>query len=191
LEELKGDQMKKVYTYVTEDNFINRQNYMYSQFGGADFLETYYESRQCFLGREYKEFKGHLTRKDLLFIKCRMEETCEFDEIKTLLNDYIKSFEVRKRVYSEYNEYWKPEKNASYKEIDLYMELAQCCIYAYRMTKCAKYLSCLLKIDDTLLSVANMMTEREMGRLAHIVSQEIREVSILAKDLEVEDVSWL
>lgn len=34
-----------MYKYITENNLENKQNYMYSEYGGAEFLVSYLESR--------------------------------------------------------------------------------------------------------------------------------------------------
>ncbi len=34
------------YKYITEDNLENKQTYMYSEYGGEDFLKAYVKSRE-------------------------------------------------------------------------------------------------------------------------------------------------
>lgn len=34
------------YKYITENNLENKQNYMYSEYGGQDFVDAYIESRK-------------------------------------------------------------------------------------------------------------------------------------------------
>ena len=157
------------YKYITENNLNNKQDYMYSEFGGKDFLTCFADSRKDFFGRvESLEIKGHHTRTELYCLRenLKHEKFCDCQEI---LDAYVKRFEVTKRIYSEYKEDWKAAKDASYEQLDLYLLLSECCIQAYQETTCLKYLSCALKINDTLLSVEGLLSVFECKWLENIL----------------------
>ena len=141
------------YKYITEDNLEQKQTYMYSEFGGTEFLQAYKKSRDDAILFCDEERIGmvHCTRDDLNEIKDSLK-TGNYLEKRELLDLYVKRFEVSKRLYNEYNEKWRKTENASFIELDLYLLLAECCELIYEHDRCTKYLSCLLKIDDTLIS---------------------------------------
>ena len=88
------------------------------------------------------------------------------------LKAYVKSFEVRKRLYTEYLD-WKPAEGALFEEYDTYLIFSDCLLEAYRRTGGLKYYSCLLKVDDVLLSIQFLLTCRERERLLGIISEEL------------------
>ena len=177
--------MEELYSYITDNNFTNKQDYMYSSFGGEDFLACYRRSREKYLGRSQTGVsnEGHNTRYELEWIKSNLIRD-SYNIIKDAINSYVKRFEVSKRLYTEYCDDWKVAENASYECLDLYILLAECCLGAYRVTKCTKYFSCLLKIDDTLLSVSSRMTPKESNKFRMILKSELGEFEALKEGEE-------
>ena len=176
------------YKYITENNLENKQTYMYSEFGGAEFLKAYKNSRLGYLERvmhdEVDSKVFHCTRSDLLRIKDNIKDE-KSNQINELLNNYVKRFEVCKRLYTVYDYNWKIAENAPYNQYDLYILLADCCIRAYENTKCTKYFSCLLKISDTLLSIEDKLTEIEKRALGDVIEKEIMEFDKLSNQIGV------
>ena len=43
------------YKYITDNNLVNKQDYMYSEFGGVDFLKAFTGSRDEFI-EESKQY---------------------------------------------------------------------------------------------------------------------------------------
>ncbi len=174
------------YKYITDDNLINKQNYMYSDFGGAEFLKAYANSREEFI-KDKDKFVGrfHDTRKELGLIISSLQEG-DHGPVMESLNSYVKRYEVTKRLYTEYDESWKPTVNSSFEEMDVYLALARGCLLTYRLTKCTKYLSCLLKVTDTLLSVRERLTYGQSADLADITVCERKEIDMLCETLKVE-----
>lgn len=165
------------YKYITDNNLINKQSYMYSEYGGKDFLTSYFKTRQI-IQEEINKIQDntvHVTYEELLHLLDRIkhndtEQLAEED--KMLINSYTKAFEVRKRLYSEYDTNWKPIEHSSFEILDNYFLLTECLLETYRISKCTKYVSCLLKIDDTLLSIKNNMTNHQLKRLSQICDKE-------------------
>jgi hypothetical protein len=93
-------------------------------------------------------------------------------EIPEELNRFVKAFEVRKRLYAEYDN-WKPVETSTFEDYESYISFAECLIEAYGFTNNLKYFSCLLKVDDTLLSVQDKLTNSQRCRLEKIVESEL------------------
>ena len=179
------------YKYITENNLENRQNYMYSEYKGIEFLKEYKDSRDQLISlvREKMEKEiSHITDKELrvLYEKLQTDGEIASDD-KTCMDAYTKSFEVRKRLYSEYNSEWKPLNNASCEIYDNYILLAKCLILMYKKSKCAKYINCLLKIDDTMISIKNKLTDRQVCELASVCEREMEIVEQIYETMEVSD----
>lgn len=168
------------YKYVTDNNLENRQNYMYSEYKGRAFLQEYIESREEVINGfinvylcDGNELLFHITRQELQEILATLREN-GWDKItKKKIDDYVKSFEVRKRIYSEYDNKWKPCTNAGYEDYETYLILCEILIYAYSLTKCTKYYSCLLKLNDTMLSLKDKLTDRQKCVLSTILKKEL------------------
>lgn len=186
------------YKYITDNNLYDKQTYMYSEYGGIDFLEEYLLSRRIYLGKarydtlechdcEYTGFIDGLSQVKQDFVKIRdgfRGGECE-DSIMELINAYTKTFEVRKRIYNEYVSNWKPSVNAGFEDYEAYLLFAECLILSYKYTKCLKYFSCLLKVDDTLLSIQSKLDCKMKTYLGWIIIQELDIFYHLANENEV------
>lgn len=180
-----------MYKYITENNLLNRQNYMYSEFGGKDFLKAYVESRKQYLQKLDVQKAdimegGHITYDELMNFREQLSiEGAVSCELKDHINAYIKTFEVRKRLYTEYDSLWKPVEKARYDYFDIYFLLAECLVAVYRQTKCAKYFSCFLKLNDTLLSVWGNLTVRQQLLLSRLLEEELQFYNKLIQEREI------
>ena len=176
-----------LYKYITENNLYEKQNYMYSEYEGIDFLRKYTASRKSYLNTVQQSFENE----GAILTRCKTEE--ELKEILSVLKagetDYkiivklnmlIKSFEIRKRIYTEYDERWKPIEGAGFEEYGLYLLFADCLIYAYKEIKNLKYLSCLMKVNDTILSLSDKYITELKPYLAWLIQEELEEFSKLA-----------
>lgn len=168
------------YKYITENNLYEKQTYMYSAYKGIDFIKEYLNSRENCL-KEIKKRGGYKdTKPKHSFVYGDLVELCEKlkagkknDEIMQLVNAYTKSFEVRKRIYSEYDAEWKPLSGTDFEEYESYIVFAECLLLAYRYTKCLKYFNCLLKLDDTLISIQNKLDQQLRIYLSQVLRQEL------------------
>ena len=179
------------YKYITNNNLKleNRQNYMYSEYGGRDFLAAYHCTRKNYIDKYDFDVssinmlqndipKDNITANELnsLVQKFTVGEWDNTDRER--LDYYIKAFEVRKRLYTEYEAgKVRPTEVAEYDKIVSYELLAMCVAHAYRYTQNLKYLNTLLKLNDILLSIAegdaeyNGQVEKE--KLSWLLSQEL------------------
>lgn len=170
------------YKYITENNLYNKQSYMYSEYEGLAFLRDYLYSRQEYLNKQ-KKAGGYRymnagssvnpIKQDLLYIRDKLKCNRYDREILHLMNAYTKTFEVRKRIYDAYDNAWKPEGDAGFEDYELYLLFAECLIYAYECTKNLKYYSCLLKVNDTILSICEEFDENFKETLCGILKKEL------------------
>jgi len=161
------------YMYITKDNLENRLKYNYSEFGGADFLLAFSKSRSnAFEYISGKEDNKHITKTDLNLFLERIETKDANRTLNKIIDQYVKSYEVHKRIYSEYDRSFRPVDGTSYLDYENYILLAHCCAKLYENTKCMKYLSCMLKIDDTLISIINRLDQYELFYLREILEKE-------------------
>lgn len=170
------------YKYITENNLEHKQTYMYSEFGGNEFLKAYIKSRQDFIENVTVEVEGvHKAYIELDTCKrTLLNENEDYVSAKKVLDYYVKSFEVRKRLYTEYTLEWKPVNNAGYEFFEVYLLFSECLFHLWKKTNCTKYSSCLLKLHDTLLSVANKMTEYEKEELKKCLENELKMIKEIA-----------
>lgn len=172
------------YKYITDNNLYNKQTYMYSEYGGVDFLKEYIDSRQKYLD-EQEYLKNIITGnawertntservQELLNIKQGLKDKSQNSREMELVNAYTKSFEVRKRIYDKHDVNWKPVRNSGFEDYEAYLLFAECLAASYHNTNCLKYYSCMLKVDDTLLSVQDKLDIRLKGVLYRIIEKEL------------------
>lgn len=172
------------YQYVTENNLENKQTYMYSEYGGIHFLKEYIATRREYINKyegleENKTEDNEKTKEstsvmmDLLEIRKTLNTDKSDRKTMDLINAYTKSFEVRKRIYQKYDNNWKPIGSKNFKDYELYLVFAECLILSYQHTQCLKYFNCLLKVDDSLLSICDKMGDRLKGNLSQIIKKEL------------------
>jgi len=170
------------YKYVTENNLYDKQTYMYSEYKGIAFLKEYLASRYSYLNRggtqkeeadDGKNTYPNPVKTDLRALYEKLKNR-EYDGITLdAVNKYVKSFEVRKRIYTEYDINWKPLEGAGFEDYENYLLFADCLLNVYGYGECLKYFSCLLKVDDTLLSVQDKMDAWSGDWLKKIIRQEL------------------
>lgn len=174
------------YKYITENNLENKQSYMYSVFFGEDFLKCFFKVRKKYIMNynsiiletnilNFCEFtKGCYTEKIFSEIYFKLIESAKnFDELKIEIDQFTKSFEVRKRIYDNYNQEYRPLDGASYENYKTYLLFLLILQKAYEITKNYKYLNCLLKINDTIISVANNLDANASIIHKYIVNKEL------------------
>lgn len=169
------------YPYITDNNLQKKQHYMYSEYHGLAFLKEYLVSRagdtlQTDDLPEEDAKNGRYSnpvREELWTLYYKLKNGKWDQKMRDRFHAYIKSFEVRKRLYTEYEATWKPAKEAGFEDFESYLIFADCLILVYQQTNCLKYFSCLLKLNDTLLSVQNRLQRRQVEQLQRIVKEEV------------------
>ena len=170
------------YKYITDNNLYEKQTYMYSEYKGMAFLKEYLDSREVCLNCHENPNEDILiqaetlknpVQKDLSEIVQKLNEGDYSKELMTSVNAYTKSFEVRKRLDSCYDDNWKPVAGTGFEDYESYLLFAECLLLAYRHTRCLKYFSCLLKVDDTLLSIQEKLGDQLTKHCCRIIRQEV------------------
>lgn len=176
------------YKYITEDNLINKQTYMYSEFEGAGFIADYIAVRVAFIER----FESKTTKEYEYAESSVTKMLMKAADDRKLMDKFVKSFEVRKRIYDQYDlEMWRPVPDSGYRCVDAYLLFAEGLLKIYNETKCLKYLSCLLKLDDTLLSVESSLNKEQKHKFAEILLKEIEFVKqVEEKTAYNQSVRW-
>ena len=185
--------MSNIYTYISEDNLENTQNYMYTPYGGKAFLDAYLESRTPYLTENAEEAVSvsmqtiagrpkasqDKTLEELLFLW--NSDNWKDASCRSGIDQYIKRFEVRKQLYGAYDsEIRKPIFESGYRESDRYLTLAAIAEKAYRVFHSLKYLNCLLKLNDTLLSLISEMDDVQTSLVKGLVTRESGHIQTIA-----------
>lgn len=172
------------YIYVTENNFLNKQKYSYSEFGGQDFLDAYIKNRWDAL--------DYLKKKDLKKNKYSYDDLCSIllqiyqkgTVDKELCDKYVQKFEVQKCFYKEYDQSWKPVLESGYSKLRTYILFAYVLLGMYQYTKGLKYYNCLLKVDDTLISQKDYLSDGEKVLFTDILKRELKIYEAILHDVE-------
>jgi hypothetical protein len=180
-----------LYPYITNDNRETKQHYMYSSFNGLPFLESYGKIRDATLERLKRKFSA--SRSDELEDELVMQYLIETGYISAIndaekLDKWIHSFEIRKRVYGAYDNEYRPLNVNDYLTPGPYVALAS--VISLRLASGSgglKYLNTLLKLIDSILSFEEELSEKEIGLVHFVLSEERKQVRQLqtAKGLDL------
>ena len=178
---MEGVFKSMIYEYITQDNLENKQNYFYSKYMGEPFLVSYSKIRETIINKNKPLDKVEFptlncnTYLDLSTIKKAFECNSMNDELWKLLDAYLKSFEIRKKIYEEYdkNNKFKP-KSEKYRVYCLYFLLAYNLAHAALNSDNLKYFNTLLKVDDTLISIYDKLCQNEQKLLSYILEEELK-----------------
>ena len=166
------------YQYCDGDLLIERNTYFYSEYHGAQFLLAWQSQRKAAIQSigpdRAGDYNAEPTRTgDLLncireSISNRNEEQGGFDNLDKL----VQRFEVTKRVHEAYTEKWRARDVSRFRNLGLYVLLAEVLVLAYRQTERLVYLNALLKIADTLCSVGPHLDEGLLARFQGVLDAE-------------------
>lgn len=176
------------YPYDHSDNIEHRHNYAYAPFQGERFLEAWKQAREGLLNEIERTSELPLSVAtpypggedvdtasllEALFHQLLTSTELQEENFQDWLNWIIKRFEVSKRLYESYV---LCEKNVNslgqYKEISLYVRLAEVLACAYRRLNKVPALNALIKCLDTLYSVREDLTTDQKRRVAHVACLE-------------------
>ena len=195
------------YEYSTHNLLETPQKYKMTPFQGSQFLEQYKESRRLAIElirdkvgtitldqattQMQQDFKHYLeiiitskfsTKK--LFESIFLTVLRDKDDVNVtkIINEFVKRFEIKKRIFSFYNQEIKEASN-DYKIIDNYILLASICVLEYKKTKNLKYLNVLLKLNDTICSQITLIPKNITGFLClFALKSELDYISDLLKN---------
>ena len=194
------------YVYSTQNLLEIPQKYQMSPFQGHEFLEQYKESRRASM----QLIKDKINTITLDQIAAQMQPNFQHPleiinsskfstqklfesiflillrdkddiDITKIVNDFIKKFEIKKRIFSCYNKEIQETSN-DYKTLPNYILLASICVLKYKKTKNLKYINVLLKLNDTICSQINIISENNTSFLCFFaLKSELDYISDLIK----------
>jgi len=200
-----------LYPYTETNLLENPQKYQMSPYLGKNFLINFFKSRKNQLKVLKKTEKIFLeldevmkqlsinyaknTLDDFLQKNIDTEEILSLllinfsnvigNDITKILNEFIKKFEVKKRLYSSYDRNFK-ESSSLYSNLRNYLLLSTLCLLAYKKNKNLKYLNTSLKLNDTACSQINKLkTNLEKSLFYHILKIELQNVDSLCNTKKV------
>ena len=185
------------YEYSSGDNLEHPLRYQYTEYRGAAFMQDWYMSRKQLLDQidvaagpeQFTDIQGYsltdvgregrLAAEKLLqtLLWALLQNGTLNDEYRRILDGFVKTFEVRKRLYPYYTAGFKPEEEAAYRNMTLYTGFACVCAAAFEQYFDLRYLNALLKVNDTLLSQWERREEwkepANQKRLAYSLQKEL------------------
>lgn len=171
-----------IYPYTAENRLDTPHAYMYSAYGGVDFLVAYFSDRRVRLAKHLRGVSrlprgklmdalnaaardlaapvrpeafspdGTTLLQPLLAALLGVLAAGEFMAAQTWLGRIIQRFEVSKKLYAAYTPGFR-KGEGDVQEPARYVELALCLSLAYALSGKLQYLSTLLKLVDLLLSL--------------------------------------
>ena len=199
------------YRYCDNDLLENAQNYQMSEFRGANFLESFIEFREESL-KKFITDKSISLQADLMtklnlgdynaydVTKLHEYESESilswilfdlFDKDKNLVADnlitmFIKKFEIKKKIYSEYSKEFK-ETSKNFVVLRNYLLLSIICLIKYQRTSNLKFLNTTLKINDILCSQNNSIDNLIDSELfVYALDKEIQNIKQLYNKIKPE-----
>ncbi len=200
-----------LYPYTETNLLENPQKYQMSPYLGKNFLINFFKSRKNQLKVLEKTEKIFLevdevikqlsinysknTLDDFLQTNIETEEILSLllikfsnaidNDITKILNEFIKKFEVKKRLYSSYDRNFK-ESSSLYSNLRNYILLSTLCMLAYKKNNNLKYLNTSLKLNDTVCSQINRLkTNLEKSLFYHILKIELQNIDSLCNTKKV------
>lgn len=178
------------YKYVTDNNLENIQTYMYSEYFGMDFLNAYMRVRKNSIvlntgldGDVESNMIPYLKSETslALFEIWKQIRNTKSDSLKEQADCFVKRFEVKKRLYGKYEAGGKFVAESGYNDYILYILLGFISSKMYTDTGNLKYLNCLLKVVDTLISAQDNMDLVLRKLVSLLIMEEMGYVRELAE----------
>jgi hypothetical protein len=200
-----------LYPYTETNLLENPQKYQMSAYLGKNFLINFFKSRKNQLkvlektGKNFLELDEVIKQLSINYSKNTLDDflktNIETEEILSLLlinflnpidnditkilNEFIKKFEIKKRLYSSYDGNFK-ESSSLYSNLRNYLILSTLCMLAYKKNKNLKYLNTSLKLNDTICSQINkLQINLEKSLFYHILKIELQNVDSLCNSKKV------
>lgn len=175
-----------LYEYLSEKAPLEKINYSYSKFHGQDFVDAWLLSREKSLTNSEVNLRLQdltLSKTAKMFVDWAEKIDIEFNSFDDKLKLMVKRFEVTKRVYSDYNNEFRPIENKEFECALNYLLFSSILIKVYLRTKQLPYLNALLKSNDICCSL-NSLTEKELNIRNSVLQQEKNIVLSLIKTLK-------
>lgn len=200
---------KSMYSYVDRDLLSTPEKYQMTPFEGIGFLDAYKESRKKILdtssdnndfnlsdnilnlintneNNEVLDQSIFLTKELLLFIYKKNRNTSDIIH-KTYLDRIIKKFEIKKKIYEQYDNQIK-EVSSEHSDIVNYILLSINCSIAYKKSHNLRYLNTSLKLNDLLISQIKKLVDKNILTLCRFALR--LELDAVIKICQEKGINW-
>lgn len=188
------------YPYATGDLLAERNEYNYTAYQGAPFLQAWQDSRDKARSSLPPpaapppgdasapiEWAGSTPSGPILeALLGRLEAGGLATGEAAALDGLVKKFEVTKRVHDAYGADMRAVDPGAHRTLSLSVRLAEVFERAYATLGGLPYLNVLLKTMDTLVALASDLSAGEGARLAWLIARERGHVGALANRRGVE-----
>lgn len=196
--------MNMLYPYIQKNLLEKPEKYQMTPYYGFTFLSSYLDSRKLFLENDVTEFQttelldflsNYSSKNDFkenfitlnLFteiLKSFLNENFDLNTI-SLVNIFVKKFEIRKKFFTEYNSEIK-EISSNYSEIKNYILFSIICEILFLHTHNLKYLNVSLKLNDLVCSQDEILDETEKSLLKFSINKELESVKFVSKKTGID-----
>jgi len=176
-----GGEMR--YIYINTNCPDEKLDYSYSTFGGEDFMDSWKEIRESFISSTDISVPNNIVSTsnsptEILFINW-IDNLLNLNDLNIeALNLLLKRFEVTKKIYSTYDENFRPTDKKAFKEFYLYTLFAYVLALVYEKTGKLQYLNALLKVNDINIGIS-IESKIENNRLLEYCL--LKELEFIAK----------
>ena len=193
------------YSYTNADLLEFPQKYQMTPFEGREFLSSYEKNRQKILDKIknnqtvnslshtlkllQKQFlidiksdqKIFVTSNQLSSILLRLQHQKETQQETKFIMALLKKFEIKKRIFSEYDHELK-ENSTDFKILINYILLAAICAKKFQDNSNPKFLNVLLKLNDTICSQIDSINDvNNLSLIYYIINLELEYVRDLIR----------
>ncbi len=193
------------YSYTNTDLLEFPQKYQMTPFEGREFLSSYEKNRQKILDKIknnqtvnslshtlkllQKQFlidiksdqKIFVTSNQLSSILLRLQHQKETQQETKFIMALLKKFEIKKRIFSEYDHELK-ENSTDFKILTNYILLAAICAKKFQDNSNPKFLSTLLKLNDTICSQIDSINDvNNLSLIYYIINLELEYIRDLIR----------
>jgi len=164
------------YIYSKGDLLETSQKYQLSPFHGSDFLNSYKIERESILNKLDTKIARKIILSELIKILLPPENIISEKQItkfvtetllitflnklqltsndKTILSKLLKSFEIKKKIFTEYN-FNQNTFSTDYKNLRNYILFSLLCSKEFKNSQNLKFLNTVLKLNDIISSKIN------------------------------------
>ncbi|MGP9768035.1 formyltransferase family protein [Halomonas sp. AOP13-D3-9] len=198
---IKGNELDSVrYPYDEGDNLENRHSYTYAPYQGMQFFVAWEMARDVLISGVDLDYVSmpcikmpypvgnEVKTSDLLealSYQLFRNEKRQTDSFHYWLNWIIQRFEVSKRLHVSYKLYeGRAKPYGTYRDLSLYVRLAEVLVAAYSELDKLPALNALIKCLDTLYSVKDDLTTAQRQRVGYVAGLERQFISHLCSKVD-------
>lgn len=203
------------YEYTASDHIGKPLHYHYTAYQGTAFMQDWYNERKKAMMQigeadqelqfpdaggsslmdweEKQERTGVINTNEIfsiLLYELRNGKNIS-GPLKRQFDGFVKTFEVRKRLYPQYSLRFKPMDETAYWNVALYADFAYICATALTCYQDLRYLNVLLKVNDTLVSQLNcsptLLGQSDQKKLSYALK---REVDFVTEVCQKKGIEW-